>query len=999
MPVPISPEITEGPLLHRIDGAMGRLPKLVYRVLSELDAEGWVTPEPKPYAERMQGEHKRLKQGDVWGKLWDCAWFHFTGTVPKEAMEGTGVLLIDIGGEGCVVDENGTPLIGLTTLGSGFDYSLGKPGKHVVPLSLLKLNEDKVEVWVDAGCNDLFGSLPSGGALVQAAIAERREEMQALCFDFEVLRELLNYLPRTSARYAKILRGLYDATLVLSPEPTDEEVSCARTILSPLLAAQGGDPSLRVSAIGHAHIDLAWLWPVRETFRKGARTFSTVLRMMERYPDYLFGASQAQLYQWMKELYPSLYTQIKQRIAEGRWEVQGGMWVEADANIPSGESLVRQFLYGKRFFLSEFGVDVRNLWLPDVFGYSGSLPQIMRKAGIDFFLTQKLSWSKFNTHPHHTFLWEGIDGSEVLVHMPPENTYNSPASPRAIAAAEANYLDKGVSDECMVLFGIGDGGGGPGEEHLERLKREKNLQGLPPVRQEFACDFFDRLSLSSEKYARWTGELYLERHEGTLTTQARTKRANRKLEIALRELEIAAVRAMISTGYQYPMEALERIWKEALFMQFHDILPGSSITRVYEETLARYAALMEETIGLTEEADRALLGKGDQTAVANSLSWDRTEWVRINGEWRLVKAPALSVSPVVAFDVSDHDANATQSCLENDHLRVTFNTAGDIVSIFDKDNSREVLRKGETGNHLIVFEDAGDAWDFSPDYYVVKPSETTLVSSVSSLDGPVAVMHQTRKYGDSVLSQEIRLASGSRRLDFVTHVDWKERHKMLRVRFPLAIRSEHARCEIQFGNIERPTTMNTSWETAKQEVCGQKWVDISDAGYGVALLNDCKYGHRVHGCTLDLDLLRSPSYPDPIADQAEHDITYSLFPHAGDYTDGGVVHAAYELNMPLRVIPSVKGVSDGCSSLLRLDSDDVVVEAIKKAEDEDAVIIRMYEAHGRSTNASVRFGFPVKSAEIVNLMEQKESSLEVREDQVDVSLNPFEIITLKVNAK
>lgn len=979
--------------LARIGDTMYRLTQSIYEPLADLQAEAWVTNEPITYDRRLEGKAIAPKPGEVWGKLWDCAWFRFTGQVPAEAEGKSVVLLIDVGGEGLVVDDSGNPVIGLTSIGSGFDFSLGKPGKRVVPVADPALGGEAIDMWVDAGLNDLFGDLPSGGKLEEARIAVRRENVQSLCFDFEVLRELLDQLPAKSARYAAILEALYEAAAVLGHGADDASVASAKSLLAPELAKRGGDPSLTISAIGHAHIDLAWLWPLRETLRKGARTFSTALRMMERYPDYVFGASQPQLYQWMKDHYPALYAEIGQRVREGRWEVQGAMWVEPDANIPSGESLVRQVLYGKRFYRSEFGIDVTNLWLPDVFGYSGSIPQILRKAGVTTFLTQKLSWSLFNQHPHHTFHWEGIDGSSVLVHMPPEATYNSSAAPRAIAKIENEYLDKDVSNSSILLFGIGDGGGGPGEEHLERLAREKNLAGLSPVVQETSDQFFQRLQESADRYVRWRGELYLERHQGTLTSQARNKRANRKLEVALREAELACLRAARS-GSEYPQATFDAVWKEMLLLQFHDILPGSSITRVYDESLARYSDLHEAVERCAKSGVRALLGEGTCTVVSNSLSWPRTEWICVGTAWLKAEAPSMGFAILGTDSTLESDMTASAEQIENEYLRVTFTQSGEIQSIYDKENCREVVRSGEAANRLVVYEDQGDAWDFPADYDAITPLEFELVSTDARVDGPKAIVRQMRRLGDSTLTQEIVLTSGSRRLEFVTHVDWQERRRMLRTLFPVAIQTETARCEIQFGNIERPTHANTSWDWARREVCAQKWVDLSEGAYGVALLNDCKYGHSVRDGILDLNLLRSATYPDPMADHACHDFTYAIYPHAGNYVEGGVVREAYSLNVPLRV---VEGVGDSIPApLLEIESNDVVVEAIKRCEDSDATIIRLYEAHGRCTTAVIRFGFPVDRVSETNLLEEETRTLFVDGNAVEMAFKPFEIVTLKI---
>ncbi len=463
--------------------------------------------------------------------------------------------------------------------------------------------------------------------------------------------DLLPLLPPDSARAAEIREALAAARGALH-KFSAAEAERARALLAPALGKRGDDAGVTVSAVGHAHIDLAWLWPLRETVRKSARTFATALALMERYPDYVFGASQPQQYDWVKRHHPGLYARIKERVAEGRWEPQGAMWVEADLNLTGGEALVRQILYGKRFFRDEFGVEPACLWEPDVFGCSGAVPQLLAKSGVEFFMTQKLSWNWVTRHPHHTFWWEGIDGSKVLAHFPPEDTYNSSAAPRAVHKAATSFLEKSVSDRVLLLFGIGDGGGGPGEEHLEFLAREKNLAGLAPVVQEPSHAFFRHIAKDAARYPTWRGELYLERHQGTYTTQARSKRYNRKLELALRELEFASAMAAELAGHVYPHARLEEIWKEVLLYQFHDILPGSSIARVYDESLARYAALAAEIAELTAAADATLLGAIGRGAavrpvtVLNSLSWQRDEWLRLGAGWVRASVPPLGYAVI-----------------------------------------------------------------------------------------------------------------------------------------------------------------------------------------------------------------------------------------------------------------------------------------------------------------------------------------------------------------
>nr|WP_231638750.1 glycoside hydrolase family 38 C-terminal domain-containing protein [Paenibacillus sp. JCM 10914] len=679
--------------------------------------------------------------------------------------------------------------------------------------------------------------------------------------------------------------------------------------------------------------------------------------------------------------------------------------VESDTNVPGGESLVRQILYGKRFFQQEFGQEMKSLWMPDVFGYTASLPQILKKSGVDYMMTQKLSWSEYNRYPHHSFFWEGIDGSKVLTHMPPEDTYNSPAAPRSIAKAEREYLDKNVSQHALMLFGIGDGGGGPGEEHLERLSREKNLLGLAQVEQVPSFIFFERLEQEAEHFKSWRGELYLEKHQGTLTSQARNKRYNRKLEKALRELEFASVLAHVALGRNYPQETLETIWKEVLLYQFHDILPGSSIKRVYDESLERYEALLEQTETLIKRTYEALSQQIAAVqpstagiALFNSLPWERIEWIEVNGYWQQVRIPAMGHTIATAPTGTDNDAAIATSqgkamvrllpqteemTLENDMVRVRFASNGTIASIVDKEVQREIISPGGQANHLRVYHDDGDAWDFNHDYAAASGQELALMHVEQQTEGKIDQLIFHYRYGESELVQTVSLKQGRRRIDFATKVDWRERGKMLRTSFPLDIRTEQVVGEIQFGSISRPTHRNTMWDFAKDEICAHQWIDLSEPDYGVALLNDCKYGHRAYDNVLDLNLLRSSGYPDPEADLAEHRFTYSLFPHPGNHVEAEVYKQGHELNVPLRIVnlmeTTVQAEIDrslpASHSWFTLDDSLIMVESVKRAEDNGDIILRLYETSGTRLTARLRIGFAVVEVWSVDLMEQPLSPL------------------------
>lgn len=982
---------------NELERTLQQIRAAIHTPVEPLQIEAWITDEPVPFSERHIGRHEHFILGQSWGQLWNCAWFHFTGTIPPQA-DGQAVdLLIDLSGEGCVFDEEGCPVLGLTTVSSDFDTTLGRPEKRVVPLTACARGGETIDLWVEAGCNDLFGKYQDSATIKEAHIALYHPIISQLYHDFEVLHDLATHSPQDTARAQQILHALHHASSLLATY-TEEEAIQACAVLAPELAKQGGTPSLQISAIGHAHIDLAWLWPIRETIRKGARTFATALAMLDRYPAYVFGASQPQLYLWMKERYPQLYAKIRQRISEGRWEAQGAMWVEPDTNLSGGEALVRQVLYGKRFFRAEFGKDPKMLWLPDVFGYTASLPQILRKSGVDYFLTIKISWNLVNTFPHHTFFWQGIDGSCVLVHMPPEGTYNSSGAPRAILDAEKHFADKAISQHAALLYGIGDGGGGPGVEHLERLERECNLAGLAPVVQEPMERFFQRLAQEQAPLKNWTGELYLERHQGTYTTQSRNKRWNRKIEYALRELELVASLAHLQGRAPYPSAELATIWQEVLLYQFHDILPGSSITRVYAECLPRYGALWEQIQQLTSKAEVALLeDSADERmyTISNSLSWPRRDWVQCAGQWRQVTVPALGTTTLDLATPAPSLAGrrATPTWLENDLLAIRLAPDGSLSSVLDKEYQREVLAPGSTANRLAVYHDEGDAWDFSLGYDEQTPHFFALEHSEAKLDGPRALIYQTYRYGQSTLHQTLVLTLGSRRLDFLTTVDWHEEHKMLRTSFPVAVSANEVTCDIQFGTLKRPTHRNTSWDMARTEICAHKYIDLSQGDYGVALLNDCKYGHKVTQNVLDLNLLRSPTYPDPQADRAEHTFTYSLYSHSGDHLQGKVMRAGYELNIPLRVSPG-RRTWDG-ESLLTVTAPNIVVESIKKAEDSDNLILRLYESAGALTTTTIELNprLSVAAVWLTNLLEEPEAQMEL---PLKLSLKPFEIVTLSL---
>lgn len=961
-----------------VEQAMEDIGARVYTPCAKLKISCYVTQEPIVFAQRMTGRRMELQEGDKWAEhVFDCAWFHFEGIVPPVCEGKKTALLLDVGGEGLVVDERGEPVQGITCVDSQYDYRLGKPGKRVVPLAERAQAGRPIDLWVDGAANDLFGHMKNDGRIQTAQVALWDERLFSLFYDMACLVDYLKCSNEKTARYKQILCTLYDACC-----QTDHDMALERAAHA-LLSQSGGDAPLRFTAIGHAHMDLGWLWPIRETKRKGARTFATALSLMERYPDYVFGASQPQLFAWMKEGYPGLYARIKDKVREGQIEPQGCMWVEADTNLSGGEALVRQILYGKTFFREEFGVDVKTLWLPDVFGYTAALPQILAKSGCLCFMTQKLSWSQFNKFPHHTFRWKGIDGTEIFTHMLPEETYNSPMLPRALRFAEENYEESGIADEALMLFGIGDGGGGPGMEHLEAAKRVKNLYGLCPANQGQAEPMLLRLREKTfDRLPVWAGELYLERHQGTYTTAARSKRMNRLMEHALREAELAAV----LTG-DTPKAELDAIWKEVLLYQFHDILPGSSISRVYDESLARYAALHQSVTELTNER-LSRLCKGD--FLFNSLSWPRSAIVqREDGLYR-VRVPAMGYTCERGEKLDEFNVSAGSQTLENRFLRAVFDRRGALIECFDKRNRCQTLR-APSGQFAVWKESSADCWDIAIQYADQTPEAFALETQTFSVEGGRAICRQRFAYGASTIDASISLGEDDEALLWDVRIDWQEQDVMLRTAFHTNVIAERAGFDIQYGLLHRSNHENTLWDKAQFEVCAHKWVDISESGRGVALLNDCKYGFRVKNGTIDMNLLRAQHYPSDLVDKGMHTLRYALYPHAGNEREGRVKEAAYELNMPVRLIKG-RGASAHSHSLACARG--VIIEAVKPAQDGHGFILRAYEPYGTRAIMHIALDAPHEITPC-DMMENPNGEA-VSANAISGEVKPFEICSWRL---
>ncbi len=816
-------------------------------------------------------------------------------------------------------------------------------------------------------------------------------------------------------------------------------------------------PSLDVDVIasGHAHIDVAWLWTISQTRRKAGRTFHTVLRLMEQFPDYHFTQSQPQLYDYIQQDYPDLLPAIKERVAEGRWEPIGGMWVEADCNLSGGEALARQFLLGRTFFREHFGLEAESpvLWLPDVFGYAWNLPQLIKEAGLEYFFTIKISWSQYNRMPYDSFWWQGLDGTKVLTHFSTTqgkfelpgvgvrpSTYNAGVTPFEVMTTWTNLQQKEMQQDLLMAFGYGDGGGGPTREMLENVRELNEFPAAPRLQHGKAGDFFRKLEATSgNELPTWNGELYLEYHRGTYTTQAHNKRGNRKSEFLLHDAEFLAAWAALATDYEYPHTELTQAWQLLCLNQFHDILPGSSIAEVYEDSDRDYETI--RTLGETvrDEALGALVARlpketdliainptsfgGSRIGLLPESLADGQTLVDIGQDEQLM-TQAIEGGTLVAFPTSEAysltalgvsnepispstdlkiEAVGDTFILENNLLRVTFADTGNIIDLYDRIAERNVLPEGQQANVFQAFEDrplGWDAWDIDIFYqdkqYQADPAEEIRIIE----KGPLRVgLEIRRQVLNSQIIQRIYLYHDSRRIDFDTWVDWQEQHILLKVAFPVDVLSPVATYDVQWGNVQRPTHWNTSWDWARFETCAHKWVDLSEGDYGVSLLNDCKYGHDIRDNILRLTLLRSPTSPAANADQGEHRFTYSLLPHLGDWRTE-TVPAAYDLNNPL-ILTKISTQSSNLQSpnlqpLISSDQSNVIIETVKQAEDGNGLIVRLYENERCRGPVTIQTSFLMAAAHRCNLLEENQAELKVEGNTVQVAVTPYQIVTLRL---
>ncbi|HET6269105.1 MAG TPA: glycoside hydrolase family 38 C-terminal domain-containing protein [Arthrobacter sp.] len=986
-----------------------RIIPAVYTRSVPLALSSWEVPdEPVPVLEALRQEFRPREHGAAWGRPWSTTWLRLQGVVPDSwgtAADTSVEMVVDLG---FGADLPGFQCEGIAWRPDGTIIKAISPRNQYIPLKLLGSGMS-VDFYVEAAANpDLsqgwtfaptpLGDKASSGAepryrLGRIVIAELNQTVWALQQDIWTLRGLMHELPMELPRRAEVLRALERMLDVLDPEDVPGTAAAARKALAEVLARPAYASAHQLVATGHSHIDSAWLWPVRETIRKCARTFSNVVALMDEHPEFVFSCSSAQQLAWMKESYPELFGRIQEKVKTGQFVPVGGMWVEADTNMPGGEAMARQFLEGKSFFLAEFGVECREAWLPDTFGYSAALPQIVKAAGSQWFLTQKISWNQVNRMPHHTFNWEGIDGTRLFTHFPPVDSYSSELSGRDLAHAERNYRDHGRGTTSLVPFGYGDGGGGPTREMLAAARRTADLEGSPKVRIGSAADFFATAQAEYESPPVWVGEMYLELHRGTYTSQANTKLGNRRSEHLLREAELWCATAAVRAGHRYPAAELKRLWRLVLMQQFHDILPGSSIAWVHQDAERNYAAVGKQLEAIIAEAARAVLGTGERDFLLNAAPHERQG------------VPALAAAePIRAQQAVSVTESQGGYILDNGIIRAVVDADGLLSSLMDYASGREAIVPGQSGNLLELHRDtpnAWDAWDIDAFYRRNVVALTEARSVTLERGGWDAVVLVERLAGSSAVTQRISLQAGSDSLSISTAVDWQESEKLLKLGFALDVRADRSASETQFGHVFRPTHLNTSWEAAKFEICAHRWIHVAEPGYGVAVSNASSYGHDVTRAVRDLDggttttvrlsLLRAPRFPDPGADRGPHELNVTIRPGA---SIADAVEEGYRTNLAPRMLKGAHGVEP----LFTVFNQALVIEAVKLAEDGSGdVIVRLYESLGERSTGLVRANFDVSAVHAVDLLERAVDAPGVTagRDSAELTLRPFQLVTLR----
>lgn len=1023
----------------RIDHWQRVLAEDFYHPLEAIHFEGFTTMEHLTPEQALSGSFVPYEEGTTWGHTWEYLWLRASVVLPREAAGKPIALSLDLGGEA-------TLFVNGEAFGTRRAEWVSVP-HHYISDNVLTLSGEegmRFDLLFEAYAGHYFPDVGGccTGPVLPGTLGDPKEEGRRarvgrstfgvwnedayqLWLDVSTLRMLMDELPEDSLRAAKIADGLEAYTRIVDFEqpPEDRAASYrrAREALRPLMEAKNGPSVPKIAAVGNAHLDLAWLWPQRETHRKTARTFAAQLRLLDRYPAYRFIQSQPAAYEMCREHYPKLYERIRAAIREGRWIAEGSMYVEPDTNMPSGEALIRQLVFGKRFYREELGVESRLLWLPDTFGYTAALPQILRGCGVDYLVTQKIFWSynEGDPFPYHYFRWKGMDGSSVTSFLPTSYTYRT--DPKEICGLWRSRVQKRHLEDFLVPFGYGDGGGGPCRDYIEYALREQDLEGMPRVEMTSPLSFFEELEQKGGPVNTWDGELYFNAHRGTYTTQAAVKANNRRSEFALHDLEVWGALAMLR-GHAYPRAEADRLWKVLLLHQFHDILPGSSIAKVYEEANAAHRALQQDARALTQAACAALTEGGEGITLFNALGFAREEVVSlpaslsggvrtlegapvpVSGGKALVRVPALGVVSLVAGEALAPQTVAPQALasaelipggarLRAGQLEVRLNTQGQVVSYTLGGRCMSVA---QPMNVLTLYKDVPrifDAWDIDSNYREQEHFAAQVNAlSVSCASGLTASIVWEGAIGHSTLRQTISVTVGSPVVTFETTVQWHELHRLLKVAFPVDVRAENALHEMQFGFVERPTHRSRGYDQQRFEVCNHRYTALCDNGHGCAVLNDCKYGVGVEQNSIELTLLRAAASPEMASDQGEHHFRYGFTAWEGDFLSSPVVHQGLCFNEPLTVLP---GTAPSMSAF-ETDKPNVIIDTLKPADDGSGdLILRLYESKKADTFFRLSSVLAASSLQPCDMLENPTGERLAPDAQLHLA--PFQILTLRVS--
>ena len=1021
--------------MRKIRRFMEVVPKRMYTQCDNVTFQGFVTRDRLSFKEALSHEKRVFEVGEKWGKKWEYGWFFTEVTVP-ETCQGKRVVFKAELGE-CLVFVNGKAygsldrehdMVTLAEIAKGeehFEIAMEVYAGHagfdglpqttnVLPCTTAVIPEEQLAE---------FGEDVEQKTIRNGQVGIFHEDVFQFWMDMCTLFELRGHFGENAWRQANIdkcLQKVCDAVDIEAEHTVFvETVKEARQIMAPELACKNGTSAPTMYAIGNSHLDLEWLWTKEETRRKAARTLSNQLRLLEEYDDYKYVHSQPWLLETVKNEYPELYAEIKEWVKKGRIIVEGGMWVEADTNMPTGESLIRQFMFGKRFMSEEFGIDSEILWLPDVFGLSAVLPQLMKGCGVKYFLHAKIpfQYDGGDPFPHNNFIWKGLDGTEVLTHV--THDYASGSSPNMIMDKWNLHAEKADVPTKLFMYGHGDGGGGATRIHQEFIKREKDLEGLPKVKMASPNEFFAFVENECEVNKKYEGELYYAAHRGTYTSQAKTKRLGRQSERALREAEMWSALLGRETGV---IDELKPLWKEVLFNHFHDVIPGSSMTEVYTRAEKSFASVISKAEDIAENARATFLkDTPDTLTVFNSLSWERkvlaelpegcqgacdnkgnaVETQHMNGKTlALLEVPACGMSTYTLQREAYADETLVDNdlYLENNLIRAVFNGQGELVSVTDKETGVEFL--SNVSNRFRVYQDAPtffDAWDIDSFYEKLEVTDISDIEvEVEHRGNLLSSLFVKKKVNNSEIKQRVVLRKDSKRIDFETEIDWNETHKLLKVDFNTNIHTGEMLSEIQFGHVKRPTHKNRKHDADRFEVWQHKWSALAEGNRGVALLNDCKYGISADEGRMSLTLLKSAAAPSLHADKGVHQFTYSVMPFTETFFDSEVIQEAYELNYPAQIMTG-EGKE---GSLLNVSAKNVIVETVKLAEDGSGdMIVRLYECQNAYTNYKLEFGFDVKEVFVTDMLENGSGHLDICDGQVALKMKPFEIKTLRVLTK